>query len=258
MLASGAQGLSAAWDWLTSLFVYNVTAKIGLVVALIGGIVAFRAFQTQARDSANAHMHGLFRDYLRLQFDYEDHAVGLPEALAQRRARKLTSFKLYVLEEMHAWVENERKKVRSPLFPPWSRKGRRDRSDALDAWVETIRSHVEEQWDLSRLMLAGDGGCYGLRFLEFVAAGDSADPAFVAWTRAPRRNLDARRPRFAGVVSPPAPPAAPSVDQRASRTVAADMAAAPGATSPRRRLLVAVAAAALAGLALGRKLRSGA
>ena len=63
----------------------GVIAGLSLIVTAYSSVVAVRAYQAQQRSAADAHMHGLFREYLVADAD------GRAESGA---------FRLYTFEEM--------------------------------------------------------------------------------------------------------------------------------------------------------------
>jgi hypothetical protein len=108
-----------AWAW-AELFSYIATI-LGFLVAMFAGVIALRPYIYNTRAAANAQMHGLFRDYLRLRFDYLSGNTTVKSAagnLSETPHSQLVGLKLYALEEMYAWTRREEKYLRSWLgFP---------------------------------------------------------------------------------------------------------------------------------------------
>lgn len=178
--------------WLASDEATNTISAVALVLAVVGAFIAYRSFTQSADGSANAHMHGLFRDYLRIRFDYENEANK-----TGGRREQLVSFKLYVLEEMHAWVIRERRKVTWWFSPPFRKKDRDDRTDSLNAWEKTILFHVCENWGEAEVNFWNNSDCYGVRFLELIAERSGmADDRFKTWVRQQRANVNAGLDRY--------------------------------------------------------------
>src|SRR4051794_18403675 len=101
-------GTDMIWAW-AQLMSY-VAGILGFLVAIFGGIVALRAYIFNTRAAANTQMHTLFRDYLRLRFDYSTRDAGKGAAIGQLNETilaQLTGLKLYALEEMYLWIRRE-------------------------------------------------------------------------------------------------------------------------------------------------------
>jgi hypothetical protein len=161
----------------------NIATAVGLLLAALSAMLALRAYKAQLQGAADAHMHGLFRDYLSLEAD----------AVSPAKHLRLGPLKLYALEEMLGWVlEQEGRLDRWPKW--WRPKDRRARHASLEAWRETIRCH-----------LAGDQGvidnvrcfmsCYGAEFLMFVADTCDVDEDFRARAAAHLDAVNKGRPR---------------------------------------------------------------
>jgi len=139
--------------------VANVIAGCALFVATGGGIIAYGAFLRTAEDTANAHMHGMFCDFLQKRLEYAE--------TEGPRVQHLRAFKIYALEEMEAWVRAQKRKLRSVLFPPWGAYQRAVRKDALCAWDETIVSFLAD-WADTDEEIRLSGPCYGTPMLRFI------------------------------------------------------------------------------------------
>lgn len=147
-------------------------ALVALVVALAGAAIALNTYTSSARDAANAHMHGLFRDYLRARLDVSMATPPKRSALPYESVSdQLTALKLYALEEMYSWVQREEKYNRDWLIwtPYRGSKARRDRSDFLYSWRKTILVHASQEGASVLKSFQDYASCYSVAFLRFVA-----------------------------------------------------------------------------------------
>jgi hypothetical protein len=161
---------TADWSVLSS-----IATIAGVIIALFGGYLALHTYRNASRMASHAHMHALFRDYLRTQFDFELGLMSLGERdeaeIRECLGREVAPLKLYVLEEMWNWLDAQtRKRDEWPMARRLSLRVRR-RKEANDAWADTIFSHVVT--DISAVIdnLKGATHCYSLGFLEFLADG---------------------------------------------------------------------------------------
>jgi hypothetical protein len=198
-------GLTAA-DWA---ILSSLASIAGVVVAIVAGLIALGSYKASNRAAANGHMHSLFREYLRVRFDHQALVAGGKddEGLQEETA----SLKLYVLEEMWAWVARQRSGLET-----WPLVGRlphlRERKSMLDAWCKTIRSHIDIDKDevIDNLMDATD--CYGMGFLEFLAES-GGDARFVSvWRDQVEKEARGSRTPF----RPPTAPAPPRPRRRSA------------------------------------------
>lgn len=160
-------------------------ADLAGIVAFFGLVVAFISYRRASEDAASQHMHGLFRDYLKLRLDY----VSKSSDLDQPFDRQLLAFKLYTLEEMFAWTWR-RHGVASRV---WCRvcanmgiltkifrqifvflRIRDSKRDSIESWQKTISYHLcvesvghDRNGVESRDSLAMYNECYGIMFLAF-------------------------------------------------------------------------------------------
>jgi hypothetical protein len=129
---------------------------------------ALRNYEDNARGARLAHMHKLFGDYLGHELEYQFANAGggpasAPAATGLGEAkRSLNAFKMYSLEEMWLWLENEqRQEPRTPLE-------RSDRERLVTGWTNTIRYHLAKSTDedLARFLVNRD--CYSDGFVHLV------------------------------------------------------------------------------------------
>lgn len=145
-----SNGASSITEWL------NTWGTDGAAVIAAGAfVVAVVSYLETASAARRAHMHDLFRGYL------EDRGAGLGEN--PRDTETPVSIRLYVLEEMHAWTEDELKIT--AWWPPPYRQRRRE---VVQAWRETILVHAG--YDFVEVVdnLCDYRQCYGLKFLQFI------------------------------------------------------------------------------------------
>lgn len=155
----------------------NLAAVVAIFIGLFGGYVALRTYLAGAQSAANAEMHGLFRDYLRLRFDYALHAAETPpkaggEAVPSSRLSEslldqLAGLKLYALEQMFAWTRREERLF---VIFPLDNSRRSHQGDVINSWKATILVHARQENAGVRKSIINYTRCYSVDFLEFIAA----------------------------------------------------------------------------------------
>ena len=152
--------------WANAATVFGIAAA-GVTIVL--ALVSYEASQTLGRQ---AHMHGLFRDFLRFEAEFAEkndrRAAADEEARAEvglPLADKL-GFRLYTMEEMWAWIRAEE----AYRALRWRILGE---PDAIVAWRRTVRTHVVQVNEpasdgATRLWRHLDryADCYGADFLR--------------------------------------------------------------------------------------------
>jgi hypothetical protein len=145
----------------------KIISSAGFILAGISAVIAYFTFELTATGARQAHMHSLFRDYLRLRVEIETNQATLSASssisLAQINNRlnaSLISFKLYTLEEMLQWTHRERTRT-------WLNK-RRSKS-YIDGWEATIVHHLHENAEATIASLIEYDKCYGDEFIRFAA-----------------------------------------------------------------------------------------
>lgn len=142
------------WEWLGSGGANgerweSAATTIGFVVGIFGVLIALATYRRGAADAAAAHMHGLFREYLK------GRDGGGAKNHASDDAVSGHSFHLYTLEEMVIWLDRQ--------WWPQSRLSFDDRR----AWRRTIAKHLFKNLDaVEHLVESTDS--YGKPFLYFV------------------------------------------------------------------------------------------
>lgn len=167
----------------------------GVCVAIIAGIVAFASYQQAASNNTMNHIHGLFRDYLRLRYEYSHSLTTAGGTDRERLEQQMVSFKLYVCEDIFAWCERERAKISSLFYPPYRTKARLRRRDLLEAWRTTLLFHVSREWAATHHNLVSNARCYTVQFLELVSEGSHVDSTFREWVAVQRQNVARGLPR---------------------------------------------------------------
>lgn len=179
------------WAWLA-----DVATTVGVAAAIFGGVVALFSYRSASRASENAHMHTLFRDYLRMRFDYGlgsldsatlTETAGSNQQPAPARkgsirppdysiAEQLAGLKLYALEEMWVWVRRQERAFMLKWPMKMTRRSR-ERRDFLNAWRATILVHANQDRTDAAESILGFTHCYSVPFLEFIAEGWEGDKA---------------------------------------------------------------------------------
>ena len=170
-MAGAVEAGTSDWAW-AQLFA-NVATILGFFVAIFAGVVALRAYISNARAAANAQMHGLFRDYLRLRFDYASHTTD-EDATAKTHGEKLlpqlAGLKLYALEEMYVWTRREEGFLRSFAGFPLRKNERLYQRDIINSWKATILTHTHQEEVAVLESIEDYTRCYSVEFLKFLAS----------------------------------------------------------------------------------------
>ena len=145
---------------------------VSAAIALTAALIAALAYWANRRSSSNTHMHGVFRDYLKLRFDYhqkvqektEDQrklltAVPLDNEAKETLPQQLGGIELYALEEMYVWTNTWTSKLSAKIFP--------SQKDIREAWQNTIKLHIQLYPKDVEANLVRFPECYGIKFLEF-------------------------------------------------------------------------------------------
>lgn len=189
-------------DWLGI-----AVSLLALLLAVAGGVIAYRSYQSGRADAAHSHMHNLFRDYLRLRFDYSAHAkeaghaldakfAGSPPGSSAKNLRdQMISYKLYALEEMFAWVSRQRSLSDSVISRPWAKDRRQALKDQIDSWEETILVHTHNEWRDVRSNLFDYTRCYSIGFLCLVSKDWKLDTGLRDWVALHKKAVENDWPR---------------------------------------------------------------
>ena len=162
---------TSVWAW-AQLFA-NFATILGFFVAIFAGVVALRAYISNTRAAANAQMHGLFRDYLRLRFDYASHTIdekATENPLGEQLLSQLAGLKLYALEEMYVWIRREEGLLRSFAGFPLRKTERRYQQDIINSWKATILTHTHQEEAAVLASIVDYTRCYSVEFLKFLAS----------------------------------------------------------------------------------------
>lgn len=150
----------------------QIAPIVSACVAVIAASVAYVAYRRTKINAAAAHMHGVFKDYLKLRFDHHqkllEKGVDYAKSTAsvslnnsgETLAHQLAGIQLYALEEIFFWLK-ERKKLN-----PASKKEK----DVQNAWRSTIASHLTQYPADIAASIDIFAECYSVEFLEYVSS----------------------------------------------------------------------------------------
>lgn len=113
----------------------DVATIIGVLLGATTLVAAYRQYQSSKRASRLVHVNSLFRDFLRLEFDF--HNVPHGDVVERDAARRtLQSYRMWVLEETWLWLRGVNKRRR------WTAKGRAQKLELTQTWNATIDYHA--------------------------------------------------------------------------------------------------------------------
>lgn len=134
-------------------------ANLASVLSVAAIAIAWATYVRTHRKERKSHVNTMFREYLRLDFEY--HMV--PSKQREDEAlRRLRAYKMWVLDEINEWVDGEERKR---LF----RKSAKEARDRLVRnWKATIQYHLHRHscpgyWDAFLVSEA----CYSDSFVAF-------------------------------------------------------------------------------------------
>ena len=133
---------------------------VGALIALAALLVGVITLLSNARAARLQHMHNLFKEYLRLEFEYNV-AVGNGNHNQQKLRANLGGFKMYSLEEMLLWLRRERA---WGLVYFWSRTHR----NHVKSWKSTIEWHLDHSSLEDFAQFEEAIKCYGADFIAAV------------------------------------------------------------------------------------------
>jgi hypothetical protein len=141
-------------------------------IASIAALIAACTYWANRRSSSNTHMHGVFRDYLKLRFDYHHKVQERPadqqkllttaplnNAAGETLPLQLGGIELYALEEIFAWINTWTTKLGAKLFPA--------QRDIQESWENTIKAHLKLYPEDVKENIVNFPECYRISFLEF-------------------------------------------------------------------------------------------
>lgn len=141
-------------------------ALSGVFIAVAAAVVAWLSYQTSKREARLAHVNGLFREMLMMEFEYHN---NLPAGAEERKQSyyRVMSHKMWVLEELWTWLQEFRSWTQRPWF--FETRRRAHHEIAAD-WEETIAHHirVRDDWHLTHFFGIAEG-CYAEGFKAFVS-----------------------------------------------------------------------------------------
>jgi hypothetical protein len=138
----------------------DAATGLGVPIALLAFLVGLATLLSNARTARLQHMHDMFRDYLKLQFEYNK-AVG--EGNTNRKALRgnLGGFKMYSLEEMTLWLRRERAWRLVYFWSPFH-------YDHIKSWQATVDWHLGQSSPEDFEDFEESIDCYGPDFIEAV------------------------------------------------------------------------------------------
>ena len=135
-----------------------VAAWVGAIIAAGSAFLALLTYRAQVEAAAEMHVHQLFGGLMQANLT----------AGELHRSYRMNTLRLYTLEEVFDWVHEQRRDLKSLWrFLP-STKSCAEREAELDAWLETVASHLRA--DMRHRMGSEQAKCYGPAFVAFVAA----------------------------------------------------------------------------------------
>jgi len=144
----------------TIALIASLVALFGLAVALATLWLGLRSYRDNARSTRLAHMHTLFGAYLEHELDFQL-AKGAGQNVEEAE-RLLAAFKMYTLEEMWLWLENEER------HPPKGDHARRDHDRLITGWKNTILYHIGKGTARELLGFLRARQCYSPGFVKLV------------------------------------------------------------------------------------------
>lgn len=208
---------------------------VAAAVAVVGIVVATATYLSNGEANRSAHMHGLFREFLRAEMEFRTSHNVAAAVPSPELASDALSFRLYALEEMFAWLRKSGgvlKHIRGTTA-----------HDHARAWERTIASHLRDRRAPLVEHFDRYADCYGRRFLLFAVEclPDLEELRKVVEHEVCQREtrpLGARRtPLIYAPTSTPPPPRPASAPNAAAKS-------APATRKPRAKVAKSAAAAA--------------
>ena len=138
----------------------NFATVVGAPIAFAALIVGVATLLSSARAARLQYMHNLFKEYLRLEFEYNT-VVGTGNQNKQKLRSNLGGFKMYSLEEMLLWLQRERA---WNLIYFWSQTHR----SHINSWQSTIEWHLDQSSEQDFAQFETAIRCYGKDFIAAV------------------------------------------------------------------------------------------
>lgn len=157
-------------EWITQTKIDKLSS-LATVLGVLAIIIAWVGLKRTWRTERASHMNSLFREFLRLEFDFynADHS---DEESCRRARETLRSYKMWVLEEIWMWADENRHKVF--LLRPGMTNGLRN---AVANWDETIKYHLHRDAEMSSWAdFELNQGCYHKGFVEFAREWNPSSP----------------------------------------------------------------------------------
>lgn len=144
----------------------KIASLAAFLIAIFGAWIALRTFTITAASARKAHMHKLFADYLRFRFDYN--LNGGRENNNKHLDDDISSMKLYSLEAIFEWTQNERKLISSPIKFLDIDHTEVVNNNIITCWENTIMAHIKADIDMIQDNLDNYKNCYNPGFLKFI------------------------------------------------------------------------------------------
>ena len=147
----------------------NLATVLGIAFAVTTLALAYIQYRSSLRAASLSHVNSLFRDLLRLEFDYYNSSSQSSSDRASARAR-LGSYRMWVLEELWLWIEAKKRD-----FGRMSSSG--ENAVFIDNWLETLNFHARRNSTADWIDFQDAKGCYHPEFVAYVSALRPAEPS---------------------------------------------------------------------------------
>ncbi|WP_147283638.1 hypothetical protein [Bosea caraganae] len=148
----------------------KLASIIALLLAVAGAWIALRTFTITAATARKSHMQKLFADFLRFQFEYN---INNGSTKNEELINDLASMKLYSLEAIFEWTQNERKILKSRFKFLNIDDTEVINEQIIKCWEETIFSHVKGETEATINNINKYKNCYNPEFIAFITRENS-------------------------------------------------------------------------------------
>lgn len=146
-------------------------ASLATLLGVFAILIAWIGLKKTWRTERASHMNTLFREFLRLEFDFFN--ANCEEGESKDKALdSLASYKMWVLEEIWMWTDENRHKV-FILRPESTNRLHR----AVENWHATLEYHLHRNASLHAWEeFWADRKCYHAGFVEFAERWNPHSP----------------------------------------------------------------------------------
>jgi hypothetical protein len=148
----------------TAMFDADSTENLARVATVLGVLaipIAWMTLTSTWDASRASHMNTLFREFLRIEFDYFNQPGNAPGKGPAWES--LRSYKMWVLEEIWIWLDGQQHRV-FPLQPARANRHR----ELLVGWEATLRYHLQNRADAATWSdFYANRKCYHKGFIAF-------------------------------------------------------------------------------------------